>query len=84
MLTQAQYDEVKQLHEELDKTKRSAWEPIFKRLDKILQPMIDAAQTASREQVESWIAKLPLGFYRAELRVVVIQRFDQAKQEQAA
>ena len=86
MLTQAQFDEVGRLHAELEKTKRSAWGPIFDKLDKILQPMIDAAQTAAREQLEEWISKLPYGFYRAELRVVVIHRFenDKTEQEQAA
>lgn len=84
MLTQAQLDTVAELHKKLEATKRSAWGPIFDQLDKILTPVLKAAQTATQEQIEAWIASLPLGFYRAELRVVAIHRFSKKEEEQAA
>ncbi|WKZ86294.1 hypothetical protein N5B55_04910 [Ralstonia pickettii] len=84
MLTPEELKEVADLHQQMLKTKRSAWGPIFDRLDKILMPVLKAAQTATQEQIEAWIASLPLGFYRAELRVIAIHRFSKKEEEQAA
>jgi hypothetical protein len=47
---------------------------LYAKMDKIMDPVLSAAQTAPIPAVEDLIGKLPLGYYRQTLRVAVIER----------
>jgi hypothetical protein len=75
MLTQAQFDFVAVSTAHLEQVNYEGKVSLFEAMDKVMAPLLKAAKTAEREQIEQWIAKLPLGYYRQSLRVVVIERF---------
>jgi hypothetical protein len=51
-------------------------EDLFRTMDRIMNPVLNAARTsATEEQIEAWLEALPLGYYRQTLRVISLTRF---------
>lgn len=58
-------------------------EALFRTMDRIMNPVLDAARTTATEaQVEEWLEALPLGYYRQTLRVIVYERWHQPAVEE--
>jgi hypothetical protein len=74
MLSPSLLDQIHTLTESTLAAEAAAQPSIYARMDSIMNPVLEAAQTAPIEQVEDLIGKLPLGYYRQTLRVTVIER----------
>ncbi|TSP14032.1 hypothetical protein [Cupriavidus campinensis] len=76
MLTAAQYAQAHTLQTQFREDKNyERREALHNQLDRLLDPLLAAAETADRPVIEGWIEKLPLGYHRATLRVTVYTRW---------
>lgn len=81
LLTPGQVAEVKRLQAlqdaALDRGDKDAVMTLVDQMDLILEPMLAAAHAAplgALEPFDRLLAQLPAGFYRTELRVILIRR----------
>jgi hypothetical protein len=78
MLNASQLESIRFATTALEHSNFEEREKLFWRMDKIMDPVLDAARTsATEEQIEAWLQALPLGYYRQTLRVIINTRFHQ-------